>query len=60
MKWYKEQTFKQSLIGWSLIAVFFNIGVWIVDGVPDLSVALFFLGGYALLISTTYIFRNVK
>jgi hypothetical protein len=60
MKWYKEQTFKMALIAWTTMATFFNIVVWIIDGTPDLSVLLFFLGGYALLISTTYIFRNVK
>jgi hypothetical protein len=58
MKWYKERTFLFALKAWTVMAVFFNVGVWIVDGTPDLSVVLFFVGGYITTIGLTYLFRN--
>ena len=58
MKWYQREDFKIHLIGYSILAVLFTLGIWIVDRKVTMEPIYFFGVGYVFMILGQFIFRN--
>ena len=57
--WYKEKTYRFTMIALLCIMVVFSIGTWIVDGeISDFGAIYLFGGGMVLATVLSYLFRN--
>jgi hypothetical protein len=57
--WYKDKTYKFTMIGMAILMVTFSIGVWIVDGeVKEFGAIYLFGGGMLVTTILSFLFRN--